>query len=257
MNNSKLSCASVIHLLLVCSILFGSAAATADVVRVAVASNFKFTLQKIAIDFKAATGYELKISSGSSGKLFAQIQHGAPFDVFLSADEKLPQRLINHGIANRESGYTYALGKLVFISNIASSDACKNTISSSQLRHLAIANPKTAPYGLAAKQVLQKLGWWQQVQTRLVTGENIMQAFKFVSTKNADAGFIARSILILAKTIDSACIWHVPSAMHAPIRQKMVLLNRAENKAAAKKFMQYMRSSAAKEIIKASGYDVL
>jgi len=256
--NGKFIKVFFIHFLFVLFfVLLFSGTVFAGEVRVAVASNFKPVLQKISVDFQRATGYNLKISSGSSGKLFAQIKHGAPFDVFLSADERLPNLLIKDRIASSESAYVYALGKLVFISNIVASDVCKDVLSSNQLRHLAIANPKIAPYGLAAKQVLQKLSFWQHVQPRIVMGENIAQTFKFVFTKNADAGFVAQSILNMAKTTDMACVWHVPMDMYAPIKQQMVLLNRAEHKAAAQKFMQYMRSAAAKKIIEASGYDVL
>jgi len=244
-------------LLFLCCFLFVSGTVFAGEVRVAVASNFKSALQKISVDFKQATGHDLKISSGSSGKLFAQIKHGAPFDIFLSADEKLPLLLIKDEIASSESAYVYALGKLVFVSNIEVSGACEEAINSKYLKHLAIANPKIAPYGLAAKQVLQKLSLWQQLQPRIVMGENIAQTFKFVSTKNAGAGFVSQSMLNMDKSIEYACTWSVPKNMYAPIKQKMVLLNKAKDKPAAQMFIQYMRSTAAKVIIKASGYDVL
>lgn len=236
---------------------FLSSGLYADEINVAVASNFKYTLKKLATDFKVKTGHELIISSGSSGKLFAQIKHGAPFDVFLSADEKLPDLLIRDKIASSESAYIYALGKLVLVSNIETKSACENVISSNRLKHLAIANPEIAPYGLAAKQVLQKLDLWQQLQPRLVMGENIAQTLQFVYTKNADAGFVAQSMLNMGKAIDSACVWNVPADMYAPIKQKMVLLNKAKDKQVAQEFMQYIKTDAAREIIKATGYDVL
>ena len=248
--------------LFLCFVLLISEKALAGEVSVAVASNFKFTLQKITVDFKLATGHDLKISSGSSGKLFAQIKHGAPFDVFLSADEKLPDLLIRDKIASSESAYIYALGKLVLISNIETRGDCKNVINSNRLKHLAIANPEIAPYGLAAKQVLKKLDLWQQLQSRLVMGANAAQTLQFVFTKNADAGFIARSMLNAAMLnmdaqIDYACIWDVPTDMYSPIKQKMVVLNKVKGKRAVVSFIQYMQSVTAKEIIKASGYDVL
>ncbi len=199
----------------------------------------------------------MKISSASSGKLFAQIKHGAPYDVFLSADEKHPDLLISNKAANSENAYVYALGKLVLISNIEINNSCKNAISSNRLKHLAIANPEIAPYGLAAKQVLQKLGLWQQLQTRIVMGENVAQTLQFVYTKNADAGFVAQSMLNMGKIIDRVCTWHVPTNMYTPIKQKMVLLKKAKAKPAALTFIQYMQSAAVKEIIKSSGYDVL
>ena len=245
-----------------CCVLLTSEQAYAAEINVAVASNFKSTLQKISADFKVATGHDLKISSASSGKIFAQIKHGAPYDVFLSADEKLPDQLVRDKLASSESTHIYALGKLVLIANLESSRGCENIISSNRLKHLAIANPEIAPYGLAAKQVLQKLDLWQQLQPRIVMGENAAQTLLFVSTKNADAGFIAQSMLHMAllnmgKTMDSVCVWNVPANMYAPIKQKMVLLDKAKDKPAVLKFVQYMQSATAKEIIKSSGYDVL
>jgi len=241
--------------------LFSGSLAAAEI-RVAVASNFKHTLQKLAADFKVKTGHDLIISSASSGKLYAQIKHGAPYDVFLSADEKLPDLLIRDKIASSESAYIYALGKLVLISNIETSNGCENTISSNRLKHLAIANPAIAPYGLAAKQVLQKLDLWLQLQPRLVMGENAAQTLQFVVTKNAQAGFVARSMLNMAMInmdvqIDYACAWDVPGDMYSPIKQKMVVLNKAKGKPAVVSFIQYMQSVPVKEIIKVSGYDVL
>ena len=270
MNNEKLialphrSCSSLFTFyapVFLCFVLLISERAFADEVNVAVASNFKSTFQKISTDFKVATGHDLVISSASSGKLFAQIKHGAPYDVFLSADEKLPDLLIKDKLASSENAHIYALGKLVLIANLETRSGCENVLSSNRLKHLAIANPEIAPYGLAAKQVLQKLDVWQQLQSRIVMGENAAQTLQFVYTKNADAGFIAQSMLYMAisvgKTMDSVCVWNVPTDMYAPIKQKMVLLNKAKDKTAALTFIQYMQSAAAKKIIKSSGYDVL
>lgn len=230
-------------------------------IRVAVASNFKFALQQLAADFKIKSGHELIISSASSGKLYAQIKHGAPYDVFFSADEKRADLLITENMVVAGSGSIYALGKLVFISNIGSSinmqGECKQVLASPQLRRLAIANPKIAPYGLAAKQVLDGLGSWQQLQPRIVTGENVLQAFQFVSTKNADAGFVAESLLKRVDQDEYACVWHVPANLHSPIKQKMVLLKKTKGKPAVREFMRYIKTDVAKEIIKATGYDVL
>ena len=231
-------------------------------VKIAVASNFKFTLQKLAADFKVKTGNEIIISSASSGKLYAQIKHGAPYDMFFSADEERADLLISEKIARADSAYIYALGKLVLISNIESGHDCKEVLSSHRLRRLAVANPKIAPYGLAAKQVLDKLGLWQQLQSRIVMGENISQTFQFVYTKNADAGFVARSILNMPMInnggeIEHACYWDVPAELYSPIKQKMVVLNKVKNKRAAQAFVQYLKSDSAREIILAAGYDVL
>jgi molybdate transport system substrate-binding protein len=245
-----------------CLMVLLSSGLYADEINVAVASNFTYTLQNLAADFKVKTGHNLIIISASSGKLFAQIKHGAPYDIFLSADEKRPDLLIKEKKSSAESAYIYALGKLVLLSNIEDINNCRQVLSSKQLKRLAIANPDIAPYGVAAKQVLQKLNLWQQLQSRIVMGENIAQTLQFVLTKNAEAGFVAQSMLNMAmfnmgKAIDSACVWNVPTDMYSPIKQKMVVLNKAKDKPAAQAFIQYIQSAGAKEIIKSTGYDVL
>ena len=228
----------------------------ADTLNVAVASNFSYTLKLLAKDFKKQTGHQLRISSASTGKLYAQIEHGAPFDVFLSADEARPDLLVKNNKAVAASGYVYAKGQIVLLSNLASSTSCQDVLSSKALKRLSIANPKTAPYGVAAKQVMEKLSLWQKLEPRLVRGENIAQALQFVATKNAQAGFVAKSMLSMGKAIDSACIWDIPTDMYTPIRQKMVLLIRAKDKSAAHAFFKYIKTPNAKEIIKTTGYDV-
>lgn len=234
----------------------------ADEINVAVASNFNYALQQLAADFTQKTGHVLRISNASSGKLYAQIVYGAPYDLYLSADEKHPDLLIKDGRASAEHAYVYALGKLVFLSNVADKGSCQGLLSSTGLKRLAIANPKVAPYGMAATQVLEKLDLWQGLQKHLVLGENIAQTMQFISTKNADAGFVAQSMVDMAmrntnKYINYACLWDIPTEMYAPIRQKLVLLNKAKNKPAAQSFLRYIKSTRAKEIIRSSGYDVL
>ena len=245
------------YLLLLTTGLMMATVVHAETLNVAVASNFVYTLKLLSTDFKINTGHELRISSASSGKLYAQIKHGAPYDVFLSADEKRADLLIKENKASAENAHFYALGKLVLLSHIKDEQGCMNVLSSTQLNHLAIANPAIAPYGMAAEQVLQKLGLWQRLQSRIVMGENIAQSFQFVFTRNAQAGFVAKSMLTMGREIDAACIWEVPAAMYLPIKQKMVLLNIAREKDSAQAFLRYMKSAQAKEIIKAAGYDVL
>jgi molybdate transport system substrate-binding protein len=252
-------------------LLFLNGSLCAAELSIAVASNFKYTLQKLGADFKLKTGHELIISSASSGKLYAQIKYGAPFDVFLSADEKRADLLVSEKFASADSAYVYALGKLVLVSNIEPSNlksrqSCKQVLSSNSLMRLAIANPKIAPYGHAANQVLDKLGLWKQLQSRIIMGENISQTFQFVATKNADAGFVAQSMIDLARTgmsmntkgdVEYACLWHVPTDLYSPIKQKMVVLNKAKNKQAVEEFVRYMKSSDARDIIVTTGYDTL
>lgn len=256
MNNGRLKKYPRLWVFFVLVFFFNGGLFAAEI-RVAVASNFKHTLQKLAADFKVKTGHDLVVSSASSGKLYAQIVHGAPYDVFLSADEKRADLLISEKIASADSAHIYALGKLVLVSNIKSEPDCKRILNSQALQHLAIANPDIAPYGLAARQVLDKLELWQQLRSRIVIGENISQTFQFVSTKNAEAGFIASSTLSMGKEIKYACLWEVPVDLYSPIRQKMVLLEKSRNKKLAWEFTKYMRSPEAKNIIKQMGYDVL
>ncbi|NOQ90718.1 MAG: molybdate ABC transporter substrate-binding protein [Gammaproteobacteria bacterium] len=227
-------------------------------IRIAVASNFKPTLQLLAPDFKEKTGHELIVSSASTGKLYAQITHGAPYDIFMSADEKYADLLIANNIAGKDGAYIYALGKLLFVSNIADDNGCKQVLMSPELRRLAIANYKIAPYGLAAKQVLDNLGLWQGLRSKVVMGENIAQTFQFVFTKNADAGFVAQSLLEMASFDEVyACLWRVPTDLYSPIKQKMVVLNKAKNKNAVEAFVRYIKSSDARDITETTGYGTL
>lgn len=236
------------------NLIFGSV--FADEVNVAVASNFSSTLKKLSLDFNKKTGHKLRVSAASTGKLYAQIKHGAPFDVFLAADEIRPDLLLSENVALASSAYIYAKGKLVLLSNIPPTDTCQNVLNSNSLKRLSIANPKTAPYGFAAVQVMKELSLWSKLKPRLVMGENIAQALQFVSTKNAEAGFVAKSMLVMKEVTKDACVWDVPADMYSPINQKMVVLNKAKNKVSVQAFQQYMMSVRAKKIIKSSGYDV-
>ena len=229
----------------------------ADELNVAVASNFSYALKLLADGFNKQTGHRLRISSASTGKLYAQIQHGAPFDVFLAADEKRPDLLIAENMADQSSAYVYAIGQLVLLSNISPEGNCQSVLTAPALKRFAIANPETAPYGVAAKQVLENLALWTRLQPLMVKGENAAQTLQFVTTKNADAGFVAKSMLNMGVEIGNVCTWNIPADMYSPIKQKMVVLNRAKDKPVAQAFTVYIQSAQAKKIIKASGYDVL
>ena len=229
----------------------------ADTLNIAVASNFSHTLKVLSAEFEKQSGHLPRISSASTGQLYNQIQHGAPFDVFLAADEKRPDLLLAEDRALKSSGYVYASGRLVLLSNISPAGSCDKVLTSPALQRLALANTKTAPYGEAAMQALKNMGLWQTLKPRLVTGENVAQTLQFVTTENAQAGFVAKSMLSMAKNIDAACTWDVPANLYSPIRQKMVVLKRAVDKAAALEFLKYIQSVQAREIIRAAGYDVL
>jgi len=241
---------------LLCS-SFVLANAFADTLNVAVASNFTATLQELATVFHAETGHTLKISNASTGKLYAQVMHGAPFDVFLGADESYADRLIAENRADQAHSYVYALGRLVFISNKAPDGECRDVLYNDQLQHIAIANPAIAPYGRAAEQVMKNLKVWNRLQPKLVMAENIAQTMQFLVSTSADAGFVAKSLLLADKTGKPACSWDVPDDLYLPVQQKMVVLNQAREKPAAIAFWHFIQSSRAAVIIRDNGYDVL
>jgi molybdate transport system substrate-binding protein len=236
--------------------LLSAPVAAADSLNVAVASNFAGTLQKLAERFKSKSGHEVLISSASTGKIYTQIKNGAPFDIFMSADETHVDLLVKEGMGDASHAAIYALGKLMFISNIALSGKCQDVLSDAKLRHLAIANPQTAPYGVAAQQVMQRLGVWNKLQSKLVLGENIAQTLQYVVSTSADAGFVAKSILVGDVVVKRACEWAVPDELYTPISQKMVLINQSRAKPAVLAFWDFMRTAEAVEIIRTSGYDV-
>ena len=233
-----------------------STAAVADTLKVAVASNFADTLHQLADRFDAKTGNTVLVSSGSTGKLYTQIANGAPFDIFMAADEKRPDLLLKKGLADTSHASVYAQGKLVFVSNIPPTGECRSVMSDARVKRLAIANPKTAPYGAAAQQVMQHLGIWDKVQSKLVQGENIAQTLQFVDSTSANAGFVAKSMLLADNKFKAACEWDIPGDLYNPINQKMVILSKSKDKAVVLAFWKYMQSPEAAVVIRDSGYDV-
>lgn len=229
---------------------------SAKEVRVAVAANFKSTLKEIATHFERDTGHTLLISFGSSGKIYAQIKHGAPFDVFFSADVTRPKLIEEEGLAVQGSRFTYAVGRLTLWSlkpNIFTTDG-PTTLSESQYTHLAIANPKTAPYGTAAIQTLKTLGLWNQIKDRIVQGENIGQTFHFVFSENAQLGFVARAQVLDPKIRGMGSRWDVPEDLHEPLLQQAVLLLHGQKNEAAQAFLKYVQGAQARTIIEEFGF---
>ncbi|VAX14215.1 Molybdenum ABC transporter, substrate-binding protein ModA [hydrothermal vent metagenome] len=225
-------------------------------VRIAVAANFTGVSRKIAPLFEKISGYHTRISYGSTGKLFVQIENGAPFDVFLAADSLRPIKAQNEGLAVAGTRFIYARGKLVLWSaKPGAFDDGEAYLQKSAFRHLAIANPKTAPYGLAAQQVLMHLGVWQTIQPRLVRGESIAQTFQFVATGNAEAGLVAWS-QVRAWKRNPGAIWIIPGKDYAPIEQAAVLLKRGKDNPAAQAYLRFLRSAAARKLIEDAGYAV-
>ena len=230
--------------------------ALADSLLVAVASNFTATAQEIAAEFHIDSGHDVRISGASTGKLFVQIQNGAPFDVLLAADSARPERLESFGFGVRNSRFTYAIGQLVLWSRnpAIKQSACREHLRQLGSAHLAIANPDTAPYGAAARQTLMQLGLWDRVQPRLVIGENIAQSLQFVASGNASLGFVAKSQIGNARLPEASCLWEVPPDFHAPIEQQAILLQRAANNPVAHAFLEFLRSESGRAIIARNGY---
>ncbi len=231
--------------------------AHAGEVQVAVAANFAAPMEKLAEQFQKDTGHKAILASGATGKFYAQIRHGAPFEVLLSADDETPARLEADGHAVANSRFTYAVGRLVLWSAKSGYvDAGGAVLKKGNFKHLAIANPKTAPYGAAAVAAIARLGLTARLQPRLVQGENIAQAWQFASTGNAELGFVARSQVWRDGAFTTGSGWIVPASMHAPIRQDAALLTRGAKNPAATALLQYLRSEKAKAIIRSYGYEV-
>ncbi|WP_395701525.1 molybdate ABC transporter substrate-binding protein [Aquabacterium sp.] len=231
------------------------AAARADDVTVAVAANFAGPLARIAEGFTAATGHTLKLSSGATGKFHAQIVAGAPFQVLIAADDETPKKLIAEGHAVAGSNFTYAIGKLVLWSaQPGFVDDQGAVLGTGRFAHLAIANPKIAPYGQAGLAVLKARGLADAVAPRLVTAESIGQAYQFVATGNAELGFVALSQVVVPGKPVTGSYWVVPASLYGEIRQDAVLLKPGEKSAAAAALLAYLKGPAAQAVIQAYGY---
>ncbi len=227
-----------------------SQTAQADEVKAAVAANFTAAMKEIAAGFETASGHKVLPSFGSTGKLYAQIENGAPFDLFLAADQEHPAQLEQQGAASGR--FTYAVGKLVLWSaEPGRADAGAAVLEAGAFARLAIANPKTAPYGAAAVQVLKGLKVYAALQSKLVQGDSIAQAYEFVATRNADLGFVARAQVALAP---DGSRWEVPQSLYDPIRQDAVLLKAGADNPAAAALLTYLKSDAARSVIAKFGY---
>ncbi len=234
--------------------LVGAASARAGDVNIAVAANFTVPAQEIAKAFEAATGDHAVLSFGASGQFYAQITHGAPFEVFLSADADRPAKAEADGLAVPGTRFTYAVGRLVLWSPTPGLvDDRGRVLATGDFKHIAIADPGAAPYGAAAVQTLKTLGLYDRLAPRLVTGASITQALQFVQTGNAELGFVA-----LSQVVDTTggSRWLVPEADHAPIIQQAVLLKTGAGHKAARAFMAFLKSPRAVSIIRRYGYDL-
>lgn len=243
----------------VCLVLWsaGSAFADAAIVRIAVAANFANPMKMLANQFEKETGNKVLQSVGATAKLYAQIRSGAPFDIFLAADEATAERLERENAIVSGSRFTYATGRLVLWSAQANAvDAKGDVLKSGRFRHLAIAAPKLAPYGSAALQTLNQLGLEERLKPKLVQGESIGQTYSFVASGNAELGFVALSQVYENGQIQRGSGWIVPSTLHTPLRQDAVLLTQARGNTAAKDFLAFLKTNDAKSVIRSFGYSI-
>ena len=244
-----------LHITIATLTLIVSTLTSAAEIKVAVAANFAQTLKEISAVFEKDTGHKLAITQGSTGKLYAQISQGAPFEVFLSADDETPEKLVTEGKAINGTRFTYAIGRLALWSPKPELvDEGGQVLKTDKFRFLAIANARVAPYGRAAVQVMQKLGVLASIEPRVVQGESITQTFQFVSTGNAQLGFVALSQISENGKIKSGSAWIVPENMHEQLRQDAVLLNPGKDSAAATALLNFLKSDKAKKIIASHGY---
>ena len=231
--------------------------AHADEVQVAVAANFTAPMQQIAAQFEKDSGHKAVLSFGATGKFYAQIVNGAPFELLLAADDETPARLEKEGQGVAGSRFTYAIGKLVLWSaDPALVDAKGEILKKGGFRHLALANPKTAPYGAAAVETMGKLGVLSMLQPLFVQGENISQTQQFITTGNAELGFVALSQVFKDGRITGGSAWIVPASLYEPIRQDAVLLARGKDKPAAAALAAYLKGDKAKAVIRSFGYEL-
>lgn len=223
-------------------------------VRVAVASNFSHAIREIANQFEKDGEHTVRLSAASTGKQYAQIINGAPFDIFFAADSRRPKMLEDSGTAITGSRFTFALGKLALWSaSEIHVDERGEILGNGGYRHLAIANPKLAPYGRAAREVLENLGLWDALYRHLVQGENIGQTYQYIHSGNAELGFVAFSQLSKPGDPAKGSWWIVPQTLYSPVEQQAVLLR---DSVAAKAFADFVRSKVGREIIRTHGYDL-
>ncbi|MFV8782610.1 molybdate ABC transporter substrate-binding protein [Microbulbifer sp. SA54] len=234
---------------------FATAGTRAEEIIIAVAANFAAPMEAISQQFERRTGHKVRLAIGSSGKFFAQIHHGAPFQAFFSADQAKPAQLERDGLTLPGSRITYARGRLVLWSaDPGAVDASGSALKQGTYHKLAIANPKLAPYGAAALEVLEGLGLESASRRHRVQGENIAQTFQFVASGNADLGLVALSQVTRNGKISQGSAWLVPEDLYSPILQDAVILESGRNSAAVNAFWQYVQSDAARKIMESYGY---
>ena len=222
---------------------------------VAVAANFSAPMQQIAASFQKDTGHQVRMSFGATGGIYAQIKNGGPFDVFLSADQITPQKLEAEGLGVAATRFNYAIGQLVLWSKQDGLvDDKGQVLSGKNIQRIALANPKLAPYGVAAWETMTALGLLEELKPKMVQGDNIAQTYQFVSTQNAQVGFVALSQVFANGQLTSGSAWIVPPHLYKPIRQDVILLKNGKDNSAAKALLMYLKGEKAKAVMKSYGY---
>lgn len=247
---------AVLYAVFLCAGLLMAPIVSAEQVQAAVAANFVPAFKDIAAEFEKRTGHTVLTSAGSSGKFYAQIRNGAPFEVFFSADDERPKVLEEEGLGVKGSRFTYAIGRLVLWSQDPALVTGEETLKTGKFAHLAMANPKTAPYGTAAMQAMMKLGVWESLQPRIVMGENLGQTSGFLESGSAELGFLALSQVFDEKLRGKGSRWDVPAHLHEPIRQDAILLSKGQHNLAAKALMEFMRGPYARSVMEQYGYEL-
>jgi molybdate transport system substrate-binding protein len=247
-------------LIALAALMIGSSAGAQERrVKVAAAADLKFAMDELAQKFQAKNGVKVDVTYGSSGNFFSQIQNGAPFDVFFSADIEYPQKLGAMGLADSASLYRYALGRIVIWTPMGAKAEVKRdtwkVFADPSVQKVAIANPQHAPYGRAAVAAMQKAGVYEQTKPKLVLGENISQAAQFVQSGNAQVGIVALS-LALSPGMKGGTFWMIPGEMHPPIEQAAIVLQGAKEKDAAAEFLDFVRSLQGQKILKQFGFQI-
>ena len=240
-------------------LLLPVSARAADKLSIAAASNLVYALESVTAAFKKAEpATEVSVVTGASGTLVAQIQHGAPFDVFLSADLEYPEKLVSLGLADAKTSTTFAVGRLVLWTTRPQVEisSVPVLVRDPKIRKIAVANLTTAPYGKATREVLTKLGLWMEAERKVVIGENITQTAQFVETGNADAGFVAMSLVLSPKLKDKGRWLEIDRSLHSPIEQGAVITKRGGSNPASNRFIKFLTSPEARTIFERFGYSI-
>jgi molybdate transport system substrate-binding protein len=244
---------------LLLTLVLSAASLLAQEVKVAAASDLTSALKEVTAEYEQKTGQKVQLTFGSSGNFFTQIQNGAPFDLFFSADLTYPKQLDEAGLGEKGSLYEYAIGRLVLWAPKSSPidvNSGLKTLQSSRIRKIAIANPQHAPYGRAAVAALEHEKLYDKLKAKIVFGENISQTAQFVQSGNADVGLVALSLALSPQMKDAGKYWTVPDDFHPPLRQAAVILKSARNKSGAQAFLNFLKSSEGRAIMERFGFKV-